>query len=273
MADAAALLRFAERASRLFVLTGAGCSTASGIPDYRDENGDWKRRAPVQYLDFVKKERTRRHYWSRSLIGWPALNEAEPNDAHRALAALERHGPVRHLVTQNVDGLHQKAGSQNVLDLHGRLDDVVCLTCQERSSREAYQRRLESENPAWRDLDARIAPDGDADLDATNLDEFRIPACEVCDGVLKPDVVFFGESVPKPRVEDAYARLDDADGVLVVGSSLMVFSGFRFAKKAAERRTPIAIVNQGTTRADDLADVKIAAPCGDTLTRLAAHFA
>lgn len=253
---------------RLFVLTGAGCSTGSGIPDYRDEQGAWKRTPPVTYQAFVGDVVTRQRYWARSLIGWPRIAEARPNAAHRALAALEAQGRCEQLLTQNVDGLHQAAGSHAVIDLHGRLDDLVCLGCGARSSRAHLQDRLVAANPAWAGLVAAAAPDGDADLEGRDFSAFDIPACEVCGGMLKPDVVFFGENVPRERVQAAMAHLERADAMLVVGSSLMVYSGLRFVHAAMRAGVPVAAVNLGRTRADDLLQFRIAAPCGDALAFL-----
>lgn len=250
---------------RLFVLTGAGCSTGSGIPDYRDEQGAWKRTPPVTYQAFVGDGITRRRYWARSLVGWPRIAQAQPNAAHRALVALEAQGRCSQLLTQNVDGLHQAAGSRAVIDLHGRLDAVVCLGCGASSSRADVQRRLAEANPAWAGLAAGAAPDGDADLEDRDFATFQIPACDACGGMLKPDVVFFGENVPRARVDAAMARLAQADAMLVVGSSLMVYSGLRFVHAAVRAQIPVAAVNLGRTRADDLLRFRMAAPCGDAL--------
>ena len=250
---------------RLFVLTGAGCSTGSGIPDYRDEQGAWKRTPPVTYQAFVGDRITRRRYWARSLVGWPRIAQAQPNAAHRALAALEAQGRCSQLLTQNVDGLHQAAGSRAVIDLHGRLDAVVCLGCGASSSRADVQRRLAEANPAWAGLAAGAAPDGDADLEDRDFATFQVPACDACGGMLKPDVVFFGENVPRARVDAAMAGLAQADGMLVVGSSLMVYSGLRFVHAAVRAQIPVAAVNLGRTRADDLLRFRMAAPCGDAL--------
>jgi len=260
-----ALARFIDRHPRLFVLTGAGCSTASGIPDYRDAAGEWKRRQPITYQDFVTHDRSRQRYWARSLAGFRRLRTARPNDAHHALAALERRGHVAGLVTQNVDGLHQAAGSQEVIDLHGRIDTVRCLACGRRSSREHLQVELERRNPAFAALEAVEAPDGDADLDGVPFDQFDIPACDQCHGMLKPDVVFFGEGVPPERVQTAMATIEVSDGMLVIGSSLMVYSGYRFVKAMAEAGKPIAAVNLGRTRADDLLTLKITDECAAAL--------
>lgn len=265
-----ALFEFVACHPRLFVLTGAGCSTDSGIPDYRDAEGEWKRATrPVMYADFVAHEPTRKRYWARSLVGFRRMGAAQPNAAHHALAALERAGRVTQLVTQNVDGLHQAAGSVDVVDLHGRIDAVRCLACNRRTAREALQRELILRNPSFAALDAVEAPDGDADLDRIPFDTFDVPGCDACGGLLKPDVVFFGEGVPPARVERAMAALDAADAMLVVGSSLMVYSGYRFAKAMAEAGRPIAAVNLGRTRADHLLALKVAAPCADVLALLA----
>jgi len=255
------LEQFIDRHPRLFVLTGAGCSTDSGIPDYRDENGDWKRVRPVMFQAFMGDLNTRRRYWARSLVGWRWFGHARPNDAHRALARLEQDGRTEVLVTQNVDGLHQAAGSTGVIDLHGRLDQVRCMDCERRSRRADFQTRLLDLNPRWSALDAHIAPDGDADLDALDFSSFEIPACTHCGGILKPDVVFFGESVPHERVAAALAAVERADAVLVIGSSLMVYSGYRFVQVAAKAGKPIAAVNLGRTRADDLLALKVNQPC------------
>lgn len=262
------LRAFIEKHPRLFVLTGAGCSTDSGIPDYRDADGEWKRAQPVQYRAFMDDPSTRKRYWARSLVGWRRFGRAQPNDAHRALAALERQGRVGLLVTQNVDGLHQAAGSREVVDLHGRLDTVRCMQCERRLPREALQRELLVRNPDWFDLDARTAPDGDADLLGVDFSDFQVPACPHCDGLLKPDVVFYGESVPRERVELAMQGVHSADAMLVIGSSLMVYSGFRFARTAAAAGKPIAAVNLGRTRADDLVTLKVAQPCAAALSFL-----
>ena len=265
----AALRDFIERHRRLFVLTGAGCSTDSGIPDYRDHEGEWKRAQPVMFQPFMNDEHTRKRYWARSLIGWRYFRRARPNRAHLALAQLEQEGRVELLVTQNVDCLHEAAGSRNVVDLHGRLDAVRCMICGQRERREDFQQRLLAANPAWTQLDAREAPDGDADLDGRDFAAFEVPSCEYCGGIVKPDVVFFGESVPRDRVERAMRGVQDADAMLVVGSSLMVYSGYRFAQAAADAGKPIVAVNLGRTRADHLLALKVNESCGDALAALA----
>jgi NAD-dependent SIR2 family protein deacetylase len=264
----ASLKAFVDNHPRLFVLTGAGCSTDSGIPDYRDADGEWKRRQPVMFRDFMTDAGTRKRYWGRSLIGWRHFGRAAPNDAHRALVRLERAGRVELLVTQNVDRLHQAAGSADVVDLHGRVDVVRCMGCEERTPRAELQARLLAQNPEWQDLDAKTAPDGDADLENVDFSTFSVPDCERCGGTLKPDVVFFGESVPRDRVERSMQALEQADGMLVVGSSLMVYSGYRFAQAAASLGKPIAAVNLGRTRADDLLQLKVTAPCASALTQI-----
>jgi NAD-dependent SIR2 family protein deacetylase len=259
---------FITRHARLFVLTGAGCSTDSGIPDYRDADGGWKRAQPVQFRAFMDEQATRKRYWVRSLVGWRRFGRARPNDAHRALAVLERQGRVGILVTQNVDRLHQAAGSSNVVDLHGRLDLVRCMGCERRLPREELQQELLRRNPEWTDLDAREAPDGDADLEGLDFSGFEVPECAACGGLLKPDVVFYGESVPKERVATAMQAVRDADAMLVVGTSLMVYSGYRFAREAAAAGIPIATVNLGRTRADNLISLKVAQSCSTALAFL-----
>lgn len=254
---------------KLFVLTGAGCSTDSGIPDYRDTNGGWKRPQPVTYQAFMGDVRTRQRYWARSLVGWRRFGRARPNDTHHALARLEQRGHAQVLLTQNVDGLHQAAGHRHVIDLHGRLDEVRCTACEHRLPREAFQQWLVARNPAWALLDAGDAPDGDADLDGRDFSSFDIPPCPECNGVLKPDVVFFGEGVPRDRVDAAITSLNEADAVLVVGSSLMVFSGYRFVAAAAREGKPVAAVNLGRTRADPLLTLKIEQPCAAALAFIA----
>lgn len=266
------LTDFIDRAQRLFMLTGAGCSTASGIPDYRDTDGQWKRTPPVTYQAFMGEAATRQRYWARSLLGWPRFGLAQPNGTHQALAALEKQGKVQLLLTQNVDGLHQRAGSQNVIDLHGRLDLVRCMGCERRSGRQAFQQRLLDANPGWDTFEAGIAPDGDADLE-TDFSSFVVPDCPSCGGLLKPDVVFFGENVPAPRVARCYDAVDalgSSGALLCVGTSLTVMSGFRFVRRAAKAGTPVVIVNRGGTRGDELATYKVEAGCSEFLGDLVA---
>ena len=250
---------------RVFVLTGAGCSTASGIPDYRDEQGEWKRKPPVMIQAFRNEEATYRRYWARAYAGWGRFTAAVPGAAHRAFASWEAAGTLVQLVTQNVDGLHQRAGSRAVIDLHGRLDEVICLGCGERTSRATLQAVLAAANPEWQAV-AAAAPDGDAEVAPWAIDSFTAPRCASCRGLLKPDVVFFGENVPVERYEAARAALMRSDAVLVAGSSLMVYSGFRFVRLAHESGLPIAIVNRGCTRGDDFAELKIEADVGTALT-------
>ncbi len=252
------------RHQRVFALTGAGCSTASGIPDYRDEQGEWKRRPPVMIQAFRTQEAVYRRYWARAYAGWPRFMSAPPAEAHRAFAVWEGAGTLVQLVTQNVDRLHQRAGSRLVIDLHGRLDVIVCLGCGARTSRAVLQTAIAAANASWR-AEAPTAPDGDADIDDAAVESFIAPWCERCGGLLKPDVVFFGENVPGPRYADAREALTGADAMLVAGSSLMVYSGFRFVRLAHEAGLPIAIVNRGRTRGDDLAELKIQADVGSTL--------
>ncbi len=259
---------FIDRHRRLFVLTGAGCSTNSGIPDYRDSDGNWKRTQPVTIQAFMGDERTRQRYWARSLIGWRRFGKARPNDAHHALAKLEARGQCEMLLTQNVDRLHQSAGHRQVIDLHGRLDLVRCMGCGERMSRAEFQNALGRTNADWLDLDAADAPDGDADLEGRDFASFEVPSCPSCGGILKPDVVFFGENVPRDVVATAQEHLAQADAMLIVGSSLMVYSGFRFAQAAAHRNIPIAAVNLGRTRADDLLALKVEDRCEAALAFL-----
>jgi NAD-dependent SIR2 family protein deacetylase len=252
----AKLRHFVATHRRVFVLTGAGCSTASGIPDYRDAEGEWKRRPPVMIQAFRADDAVYQRYWARAFAGWGRFTKAEPGAAHRAFADWEAAGTLSRLVTQNVDGLHQRAGSRAVIDLHGRLDVVVCLGCGDRTSRAALQETMTAANAAWRAVSAP-APDGDADIDADLIASFAPPWCPRCGDRLKPDVVFFGENVPVARYESARDALAQADALLVAGSSLMVYSGFRFVRMAHEAALPIAIVNRGRTRGDDLAVVKV----------------
>lgn len=260
-----ALRDFIERHPHLCVLTGAGVSTSAGIPDYRDEQGEWKRARPVEYRPFMTKPDVRQRYWSRSMVGWPFVARAQPTAAHRALARL---ATVRTLITQNVDGLHQAAGSRNVIDLHGRLNLVRCMECGHTLCRGEVQQVLLASNPQWADIEGRVAPDGDVDLDGRDYSDFIVPACPRCGGILKPDVVFFGETVPGERVTRAFAGVADADALLVVGSSLMVYSGFRFAEAAAAAGKPIAAINLGRTRADHLLALKVSEPCDAVLSAL-----
>src|SRR3954470_24438486 len=267
---------------RLLALTGAGMSTDSGIPDYRGPGSP--ARTPMTYSEFVSGPGAQQRYWARSHLGWSRMRRAEPKAGHLALAALERAGVVRMLITQNVDGLHEAAGSRRLCALHGRIADVVCLGCRARSGLAGLHARLAAGeprsaegNPGWSEAHAGVAvrPDGDVDLDDTA--GFVVPGCETCGGVLKPDVVFFGENVPKPRVERCYAAVDALDPtsetLLVLGSSLTVMSGFRFVRHAARRGVPVVIVNRGPTRADDLAAVTVHHGTSEFLGRLSGDVA
>ncbi|MBX3067684.1 MAG: NAD-dependent protein deacetylase [Cryobacterium sp.] len=248
---AAALLR----GGRFAILTGAGMSTDSGIPDYRGP--DSPKRTPMTYQEFIGDETRRRHYWARNHVGYRHMRSVEPNEGHRVVARLEALGLALGVITQNVDLLHERAGSNNVIDLHGRTDAVVCLQCQTKFPRAYIQLRLDIANPDF-DVsiaDVEIAPDADAVLAETET--FNVPACEVCGGILKPDVVFFGENVPRHRVEKSYAMVDQGSALLVLGSSLTVASGLRFVNHAARTGKPILIVNRGETRGDSLADLKL----------------
>ena len=264
--DAHRLRAWLARFERVFILTGAGVSTASGIPDYRDAEGAWKRPPPVTYQALVGDPAVYRRYWARSFVGWPGFSSTAPNASHRALAAFESEARLTALVTQNVDTLHQRAGSRAVIDLHGRLDRVVCLGCGDEGARPDLQNRMLGNNAAWEPHEASVAPDGDADIDPAAVARFQPPYCALCGGMLKPDVVFFGENVPRARYAQAVDAMETADAMLVVGSSLMVYSGFRFARMAHERATPVAILNRGQTRADHLADLKLENDCGAVLS-------
>ena len=253
---------------RVAVLSGAGVSTDSGIPDYRGPGS--VPRTPMTYDVFRSGEAAQRRYWSRAYVGWQHMGGAEPNDGHHALVELERLGAITWVITQNVDGLHTRAGSRRVIDLHGRISEVVCLDCQDVSPRARLQERLAALNPEYAGNDTsgvEIAPDGDAVVD--DCAGFVLAACERCGGPLKPHVVFFGENVRRPRVARAIAVVDDAEALLVVGSSLTVMSGLRFVRQAARAGTPVVIVNRGVTRGDDLATEKLGAGCSETLAAFA----
>ncbi|NBC00028.1 MAG: NAD-dependent protein deacetylase [Bacteroidetes bacterium] len=257
------------RGRRIVVLSGAGCSTESGIPDYRGPKTRHKARNPVRFRAFCTDASARQRYWARSAIGWPRFRVAEPNHGHRALAALEAVGQVAGVITQNVDGLHQDAGSRSVVELHGALYEVACLDCGRITSRQRLQEQLLMLNPGWQQADVALAPDGDAEVDDAQIRSFRVPSCGRCGGVLKPNVVFFGENVPAPRVADAWALFDAAEALLVVGSSLTVYSGYRFVRRAAERGIPVGMVNLGATRGDADVAVRVEARCGTVLPSLA----
>ncbi len=270
-------------AGRVLILSGAGLSTESGIPDYRGPTGLARRAQPMTYQVFTGSAAARRRYWARSYLGWRHIARSEPNDGHRAVAELCRRGLLTGIITQNVDGLHQAAGPvagpvagrAGVTELHGSLHRVVCLSCGRRSARTELERRLEAVNPGW---DARLAnpvsvspqPDGDAVLDDEATESFRVVDCSACQGVLKPDVVFFGENVPRPRAEACYAMVERSRALVVLGSSLTVMSGFRYVRHAAGLQRPVVIVNQGATRGDAYATATLDAPLGRTLTGLVA---
>ncbi|MDR3067778.1 MAG: NAD-dependent protein deacetylase [Comamonas sp.] len=254
---------------RLVVIGGAGCSTEVGIPDYRDRNGQWKRPQPVTYQAFMGDVLVRQRYWARSMLGWRVMGQARPGAAHHALARLEQQGRLELLITQNVDGLHDAAGSRSIVDLHGRIDTVRCMDCGRRSARADLQERLLALNPAWAELYAAPAPDGDADLQGQDFTRFSVPACPHCGtGLIKPDVVFFGESVPRERVQACMAAVARADALLIAGSSLMVYSGYRFVLAAHQQGKSVVAINQGVTRADALLDFKVEADVGQVLTSL-----
>jgi NAD-dependent SIR2 family protein deacetylase len=268
--DAARLCEFLERHPRVVVLTGAGCSTECGIPGYRDREGAWAHRRPMTFAEFSGSAAARRRYWAGSLRGWPRVRDARPGAAHAALARLQELGRAAPIVTQNVDGLHQKAGARRVVDLHGRLDVVECLGCGAWVDREDVQALLQAWNPGQDVEAAATRPDGDSLVEG-GLEGFRVPDCRECGGVLKPAVVFFGENVPRPRVDQAMEALTRADALLVVGSSLMVWSGYRFVAAARAQGRAVAAVNLGRTRADGELNLKLEAECGPLLEAAVRH--
>ncbi|MDO8070532.1 NAD-dependent protein deacetylase [Janthinobacterium sp. SUN176] len=264
------LAQFLRRHPDVLLLTGAGISTASGIPDYRDTQGVRRGNAPVQGPDFRRQEAVRRRYWARSMVGWPTLARATPNPGHLAIAQLARRGRIGGLVTQNVDGLHQQAGSTAVTELHGSIHGVVCLDCRARHTRRLIQDQLEHDNPQLLGATATPAPDGDALLEPSQLATFHLPVCPRCGGTLQPDVVFFGDGVPAACAAEAERKMMEAGALLVVGSSVMVYSSFRLCRMAAETGKPVAAINLGKTRADHLLAFKTEAPAQDTLPLIAA---
>ena len=251
---------------KFLILTGAGISTPSGIPDYRDSDGVRRGRQPMMYQEFLAAPESRRRYWARAMLGWPRVRQARPNAAHEALATLQQRGRISALITQNVDTLHDQAGSHDVIELHGSLHRVLCLDCGQRSERDAIQQQMETHNPYLSGVDAVQAPDGDTLLDPAFEARFQVPRCPHCAGErMKPDVVFFGENVAQPTAARALAAAENAAGLLVVGSSLMAYSAFRLCRVIAERGKPLMAINLGKTRADDLLDLKIEGSCEELL--------
>lgn len=253
------------------VITGAGLSTASGIPAYRDRHGQWQHSKPIEHQDFLRSEVVRRRYWARSFVGWPVVAQATPSAGHTALTQLWRAGALSTLITQNVDGLHQKAGCDDVIELHGGIGQVRCMACQQVYARELVQHWLAQGNLDFKPVAPErtpSAPDGDAQLEDTCYADFEVPDCPSCSGVLKPDVVFFGDNVPRDRVARALQVVERAQGLLVVGSSLTVYSGYRFAELAHRLGKPLVAINQGLTRADTLLSAKIELDCNHTLAQL-----
>lgn len=256
------------RGRRFVALTGAGCSTESGIPDYRGPETRRRARNPIQGGEFARSADARQRYWARATLGFARFFQAKPNPAHSALAELERRGALAAIITQNVDGLHHAAGSLRVIELHGTLAEVACLECGAIEPRASVQERLLARNPGWLSLAAQMAPDGDAELPAEHVGRFSVAPCRKCEGPLKPRVVFFGENVPKPVVDAAFAVVDEAEALLVVGSSLAVFSGYRFVLRAARRGIPIAMVNLGSARGQELCAVTVDGKAGEVLPRV-----
>lgn len=257
----------------ILVLTGAGISTESGIPDYRSEGVGLYARSnhrPIQHIEFIKSSEIRKRYWARNFIGWPRFSSIQPNSTHYSLAKFEREGRIQGIVTQNVDKLHTKAGSKNIIELHGSGYIVICLSCDYQISRHDFQLILNTLNPNFiNSTENMIRPDGDVDIPQKFIDNFQLPNCPKCkNGNLKPEIVFFGDNVPKERIEKITCMLYNSDGLLVLGSSLLVFSGYRLILQAKDLNLPIAIVNIGETRGDQFADIKLSAKCGDIIPKL-----
>ena len=250
------------------VISGAGISVASGLPVYRDSKGNWVHSKPVEGPLFRADEKIRQRYWCRSFFGWPSFSRAKPNQAHEDIAKLEQHGLIETVITQNVDGLHQRAGSTGAIALHGNLAEVICLSCGLISARDVLQNRLAEKNPHHTQLEIKPAPDGDALIDDEHIESFKVVSCDSCDGVLKPNVVFFGDNVPKERVQLCKDNLLQSKLLLCVGTSLMVYSGYRFCKAAQSAGIPVAIINDGITRADDMAVARIGGNCTEVLAAL-----
>jgi NAD-dependent SIR2 family protein deacetylase len=264
------LADFMTQHSDSFVITGAGISSGSGIPTYRDDSGRWKSNRPIQHAEFMRNHSIRQRYWARSFSGWPTIDKAQPNEAHIELANLEALNFIGQLVTQNVDRLHQRANHKQVIDLHGRLDQVLCMDCGALVARRDIQDWLKEHNTHLHESSQLTRPDGDADVDDGLVKAVQVPSCRRCNGVLKPNVVFYGSSVEKELVASIYKKILSSDSLLIVGSSLMVYSSYRFCKFAAENNIPIACINQGLTRADDLFTLKVSEPCAESLHALAA---
>ncbi|ERE74680.1 NAD-dependent protein lipoamidase sirtuin-4, mitochondrial isoform X1 [Cricetulus griseus] len=262
------LQRFITLSKKLIVMTGAGISTESGIPDYRSEKvGLYARtdRRPIQHIDFIRSAPVRQRYWARNFVGWPQFSSHQPNPAHWALSNWEKLGKLHWLVTQNVDALHSKAGNRRLTELHGCMHRVLCLNCGEQTPRRVLQERFQVLNPSWSAEAQGVAPDGDVFLTEEQVRSFQVPSCDRCGGPLKPDVVFFGDTVKPDKVDFVHRRVKEADSLLVVGSSLQVYSGYRFILTAREKKLPIAILNIGPTRSDDLACLKLDSRCGELL--------
>ena len=261
------LLDFFEKKENVAVLTGAGISVGSGIPSYRNAKGEWKAGQPISHQDFVEKESARQRYWLRSYAGWRKVSEAKPSKAHLALQRLQAEEKISTIITQNVDRLHQSAGSKNVLDLHGRLDQVTCLNCSEIYRRSFIQGLLKNQNPFLEESE-NINPDGDARIESSFLGDVKTPSCQTCGGILKPNVVFFGDSVDKNLVEEAYQSVTNADALLVIGTSLSIFSGFRFLRHAAKLKLPVIVINPGHFRGKELTNIYLPHNADDVLSLL-----
>ncbi|XP_035691922.1 NAD-dependent protein lipoamidase sirtuin-4, mitochondrial-like [Branchiostoma floridae] len=269
--DVEELQDFVSTSKRLFVITGAGISTESGIPDYRSEGVGLYARSdnrPVQYADFLKSGAIRQRYWARNYVGWPKFSSFSPNISHETLSGWEAVGKLHWLVTQNVDSLHIKAGSRKVTELHGSAARVMCLSCPSVIPRTDMQTRIKHLNPLWHAESQEMAPDADVFLAPEQIAGFRVPECEKCGGILKPQIVFFGDNVPKPTVQYVHKMLEESDAMLVAGSSLQVYSAYRFVSAARDQKKPIAVLNIGPTRGDKLADLKVSARCGDVLPQI-----
>ena len=261
------LKEFIKGKENLVLLSGAGLSKGSGIPTYRNRSGKWTRQTPITHQDFISKKTARQQYWLRSFNGWPAFSAAIPSASHLAITKLEKNNFLKTVVPQNVDRLHQKAGTKKVIDLHGRLDEVTCMKCHCVFEREAIQSKLKTMNPFLLQAN-NMAPDGDADVNQELTHAIAIPTCDQCEGILKPNVVFFGDNVEKPVVDSIYNCIDESDGLLIIGSSLKVFSGYRFCRYAAKKTKPIASINPGIARGEDLIPTLIRSDADELLPHL-----